>query len=139
MNAIDLFLENWKALATKYIAESKIKIEAAQAENKATKALPSYQLNLNLKRDYGFAYDMKDASDEYISKFLAVEAETKKKSLIEKVEEKAGKILDARGLTIGADGNINGTVVGSTKTVSVKTILAGGWNVQCLHFRVVVK
>lgn len=63
----------------------------------------------------------------------------KKKSLISKIEKKAGNIINATKLEIGIDGNINGTIQGELRTVRIETILAGGHNIQCLHYRVLVK
>lgn len=63
----------------------------------------------------------------------------KKKKLISTVEKKAGKIIDVSELYIGVDGNINGSIKGELKTVSVNTIYAGGYNVQCLHYRILIK
>lgn len=56
-----------------------------------------------------------------------------------RVAEKVGKITDAAGLAIGMNGEINGYVEGDKGGATINTILAGGWNIQCLHFRVLVK
>lgn len=77
--------------------------------------------------------------DSFLEKFLDKEVEVKKATLIEKIEAKAGTIIDADKLYIGADGSINGYVLGSIKQVQVETIYAGGYNIQCLHYRVLVK
>ena len=53
--------------------------------------------------------------------------------------DKAGKILDCSNLYIGVNGDINGTIKGEIKEVKVTSIIAGGWNIQCKHFRVLVK
>ena len=37
------------------------------------------------------------------------------------------------------NGEINGWVEGDKSNVSVETITAGGWNIQCRHFRVLVR
>ena len=74
-----------------------------------------------------------------LNKILNREVVTKKTNLIARVEKKAGKIIDASLLKIGIDGNLNGIVKGSTKTVNVTTIYAGGYNIQCLHYRILVK
>lgn len=49
-----------------------------------------------------------------------------------------GKITDAKGLTIGMNGELNGLVIGDKDSATVTTILAGGYNIQCLHYRVLV-
>jgi flagellar motor component MotA len=77
--------------------------------------------------------------EERLNKALDKEVERKKKTLIARIEKKAGNILDANGLCIASNGEINGTITGSIKTVCVNTIYAGGYNIQCLHYRVLVK
>lgn len=77
--------------------------------------------------------------DSFLEKLLNKEVENKKATLIKKIESKAGQIIDAKNLYIGADGNINGYVIGNIKQVNVETIYAGGYNIQCLHYRVLVK
>jgi glucan phosphorylase len=78
-------------------------------------------------------------NDELLDKMLDREVENKRSLLFDRIEKKAGKVVDAAGLYIGHDGNINGVVVGENKTVRVTTIYAGGYNIQCLHYRILVK
>lgn len=91
------------------------------------------------KSFYGGAIDICQKTDKELNKFLDREVEAKKRNLIMRIEKKAGNILDATGLYIGSTGEINGIVKGNIKTVKVETISAGGYNVQCYHFRVLVK
>lgn len=60
-------------------------------------------------------------------------------TLVYRVKEKTGEITDAGGLQLGMNGEINGTVVGEQGRATVTTIGAGGYNIQCFHFRVLVK
>lgn len=89
------------------------------------------------KKDLNIVASMYDES--FLDGILDREVEHKRANFISKVEKKAGKIVDAKGLRIGVDGSINGTVVGEIKTVNVETIYAGGYNIQCLHYRILVK
>lgn len=59
-------------------------------------------------------------------------------TLVYRVSTKVGKITDAAGLTIGMNGELNGLVIGDKDNATVTTILAGGYNIQCLHYRVLV-
>jgi len=74
-----------------------------------------------------------------LDKNLDREVKAKKINLIARIEKKAGVIFDASYLKIGVDGNLNGIVEGDIDKVTVTTIYAGGYNIQCLHYRVLVK
>ena len=77
--------------------------------------------------------------DNYLEPALDNMAKEKEIHFMARVQKKAGEILDMSGLSLGFDGSINGTVIGKERTVTVKTVFAGGHNVQCLHYRVMVK
>lgn len=62
----------------------------------------------------------------------------KKIFIIYRVNGLIGKIVDAGSLYMGKDGNINGVIIGEKRHCHCQTILAGGHNVQCLHFRFLV-
>ena len=57
--------------------------------------------------------------------------------LILRTEEKAGNVKDYTCLHVGPNG-IEGYIEGDKGTVEVRSILAGGWNIQRLHVRVLV-
>ena len=76
---------------------------------------------------------------EKLSSKLDKEVKNKRISLINRVQNKAGEILDASMLKIGVDGSINGWITGKRQKVEVQTIYAGGYNIQCLHYRILVK
>lgn len=58
--------------------------------------------------------------------------------LMNRVTEKVGKVTDASNLHY-KNGVINGFIVGEKGKVRVETILAGGYNIQCLHIRTLLK
>lgn len=62
----------------------------------------------------------------------------KKAKLYKKIEGKVGEVTDVK-LYCGDDGTPNGTVEGTKGMVTISTIIAGGYNIQCLHYRVLVK
>lgn len=75
---------------------------------------------------------------ESIAKHIANEKNVKISLLIMRVEKITGKITDAAGLNIGAKGDIVGYIIGENGVAHLQTILCGGWNVQCWHFRTLV-
>lgn len=72
-------------------------------------------------------------------KDTAADKKAKREMFYARIAEITGAIKDAKYLTIGDNGEINGIVYGDKGTVSVETISAGGWNIQCFHFRVLVR
>ena len=81
----------------------------------------------------------KKSVEVFLDEMMDREVERKEKQLMYRVKAKAGNIVDASGLYIANDLNINGRVIGDKETVSVRTILAGGYHIQCLHYRILVK
>lgn len=77
--------------------------------------------------------------DEFIEKFLDKEVESKRNKLISRIVKKCGNITDARNLRIGINGEINGHITGEIKTAKIETVYAGGYNIQSLHYRVLIK
>ena len=59
-------------------------------------------------------------------------------NLIDRVTKYVGQITDYSNLFLTGP-SINGIIVGERGRVRLETILAGGWNIQCLHNRVLVK
>lgn len=53
--------------------------------------------------------------------------------------EHVGKVTEISMGRIGADGSFNGVVKGEKGIVQIETILAGGYNIQRLHYRVLFK
>lgn len=52
--------------------------------------------------------------------------------------ETVGTITDAAALYIGPEGDINGIIVGTEGKAKIQTIGAGGYNIQCFHFRTLI-
>ena len=95
------------------------------------RTLPNYLLP--------FRYATENGITEELNKVLDREVTNKRDALIYRTNEKIGDIVDASGLYIGSNGEINGFVVGTTGKARVETIYAGGYNIQCLHYRVLIK
>lgn len=106
------------------------------------------ELNALKKMYYDVAHSISkevysaDAEDnvnhEELDKILEKEMQKRYNNLVTKVTKVTGKIIDASYLTIGVDGNLNGIIVGEDGKAKVNTIGAGGYNIQCYHFRTLV-
>jgi len=111
--------------------------ERARIQSNVSRTLYKKWESTHTKKELAIVAEM--WNDDFLETLLNKEVESKKKQFIAKVEKKAGTITNAKGLKIGIDGTINGTVIGEKDTVEVETIYAGGYNVQCLHYRILVK
>jgi hypothetical protein len=74
-----------------------------------------------------------------LDEILDKEVKVKKANIISRVEKAIGKIIDASYLKVAENSELNGIIVGENGRCKVDTITAGGWNIQCIHFRVLVK
>ena len=76
---------------------------------------------------------------EKLNKILDDEVTNKYKDLVRRITKVVGEIQDVSNLSIGSkQGEINGTVKGTKGIATVDTISAGGYNIQCFHYRVLV-
>ena len=162
-NTIDSFLEDWKNKAREYYLSrldeySIVREKYTKALNEYTDndAKSPYKENLNVVynefNDYqknppysklvfkivdNMYYDRKLNRPCPLENILDKEVANKKATFIARIEKKAGTIKNV-DLNIGVDGSINGKVVGNKNTVSVYSIIAGGWNIQIAHYRVLI-
>ena len=73
-----------------------------------------------------------------LKKELEQEKKAKYDDLINRANSICGTIKDATGLSIGEKGELNGLVIGDRGTAYIETIGAGGYNIQCYHFRTLI-
>lgn len=164
-HAIDTFLATWREASFKYytdlfnqqrtLANTKNELmtkynyyttrinqvlepEYVEASN-ALKAFNKKQTksDLCILDNMNYDYNQKRGT-QFLDKLLDNEVKKKKVQFIARIEKKSGEIKDVN-LTIGTDGSINGLVKGETATVDVYSIVAGGYNIQKAHYRVLVK
>ena len=75
---------------------------------------------------------------EKLNRELDQEGNRKYDFIVERTNEIVGTITDAKHLRIGDKGDLNGFIVGTRGTAKVETISAGGYNIQCFHFRTLI-
>jgi len=73
-----------------------------------------------------------------INEIVNYEANRKYINFLNRIKKAVGKTLDCSGLYIADNLEINGIVSGELGKAKIETITAGGHNIQCLHYRVLV-
>ena len=73
-----------------------------------------------------------------MTKDLTDDANAKYDDIIERTNKIVGKITDASHLSVGEKGELNGIIYGTRGKARVETIGAGGYNIQCFHFRTLI-
>ena len=161
------FLENWKKRTTEYYEMSfeSYKREEEEYSNKSseyidwwnknfkercteagenrTKEYKKYKKEFHRKWNWIVLYtEWKDGNyylnRERLKKDLDREANVMYDDLVARVMKYTGEITDASYLSIGEKGELNGFIVGKEGKAKVETIDAGGYNIQCYHFRTLV-
>ena len=85
-----------------------------------------------------YMFQSYDGSMERLKKLLNEEADKKYDFIISRTAAIVGEITDASNLSVGAKGNLNGYIIGPQGKAKVRTIGAGGYNIQCFHFRTII-
>lgn len=73
-----------------------------------------------------------------LNKLLDEDVKLKRDMFLARIKEVIGDIKDLKGLRISPRGEINGIAKGVRCNAKVETITAGGYNIQCFHFRLLV-
>ena len=81
----------------------------------------------------------KENSERYIDEvkleeILLKDCKARYFQLVNEVTNITGIIMDAQDLRIRA-GELNGIIIGEKGKAKVQTFSAGGWNIQCYHYR----
>lgn len=121
---------NWSARKDKELMKQ---MEAPKKKAKAHHAMFNY-LDRYMERKNG-EYHL---NMELLQKDLDKEANMKYYFIVERTNRIVGQITDASNLSIGNKGDLNGFILGTRGTAKVQTIGAGGWNIQCYHFRTLI-
>lgn len=79
-------------------------------------------------------YRDKDERCAWLNKTLEEEKKAKLIFLINSITYITGPITDAKHLYVSA-GDLNGVIVGEKGVAKIQTFSAGGYNIQCFHYR----
>lgn len=158
------FLENWKAKTIVYFKAEKERYDISKKEyyerdreyvekynNRSRLGLTKEevrelekehrQYRNNFKREWSHVTQFFHGSrtwEENLERDVEQEKNRKYDDIIERVNAIVGTITDASNLRVGAKGDINGIIIGDRGKAKVQTIGAGGYNIQCFHFRTLV-
>lgn len=83
-------------------------------------------------------YSTIEESEARLTADLDREADIKYDDIVNRACGIVGTITDAKGLSVGAKGELNGVVIGDRSRARINTIGAGGYNIQCYHFRTLI-
>lgn len=73
--------------------------------------------------------------EKALQKMLDAEYRAKYDWMLDQVISITGEITDASFLQIADTGELNGHIIGKKGTARINTFSAGGWNIQCFHYR----
>lgn len=141
LKPIDQLLDNWKANLTEQVPAL---YKQYKEKRKAIWHAPEldgynkFKAQADLKSSYGKMVVEHGYDPVKFATFLDKEASCKKVDIIDRCNDKAGGIDEVEWTYIGPDGRINGIISGPKGRFSIKSIFAGGYNIQCLHVRVLV-
>lgn len=126
MEVIDVFFEEWK--------QKFISFHISVKKKKYKDILEMIQTKQITKETYLISRE----SFERIQEIADQEVKAKKEKLIAQIAGKVGNILDVN-LKMNPVNGVDGVIKGDKASATIRTILAGGDNIQCLHYRTLVK
>lgn len=88
----------------------------------------------NLVAIRNYPEKVRTVNEAKLEEILIKDCKARYFQLVNEVTEITGIITDATNLTIHG-GELNGNIIGEKGTASVNTFSAGGWNIQCFHYR----
>lgn len=75
---------------------------------------------------------------DYIVKVLDQDAQIRLATLIAQIKDRAGEVVDCK-LTRNGNNGYDGWIKGTRESFAIQTILAGGYNIQRLHYRTIFR
>ena len=134
--------EVMKDLESKYGKTAVLKMSAEVKEELKDRKVDYTSRNMYIKTHFNsITVELSQLGSEMNDKLeslLSSEVNKKRADFYARCYKVVGDITDASSLHVGKNGSINGTIVGKLGKAVVETIMAGGYNVQVLHYRVLV-
>lgn len=139
MEELRVFLEGWKKDCREFYVGIATKLINGELTHKELKEkLSGADYNKITSLVYTIRFEGGKDTDKVLA-FLNKEADKKEADFVAKVNKYVGNVLSCRGLHTSIDFGINGIVEGENGKIKVETIVAGGYNIQRKHFRILVK
>ena len=137
---IDNFLAQWKQKQKEdairifdYVSNYKYELCKWSKEDTEVRKMKN-----SLSYSLGFAIKRNSKSDVvYVESTLDKEVAKRKQNLIDAIIKKGGNIISVIHLRFSID--LDGAFECEKGTVDLKTISAGGYNIQCYHYRTLIK
>lgn len=85
-----------------------------------------------------YVYDSVEVDEDKLDKVLETEKKAKYRDLVHRITAEVGTIQDVSHLHIAATGQLNGIVTGDKGKASIETVGAGGYAIQCFHYRTLI-
>ena len=153
------FLNQWRAKANEFYHDEAKRLyevyQEHQLKNEAIKLIQDYKVRSEeSNKEYHRYHEIEKnfspllrnirtyrepyLHEDELQKALDREVKAKYNDLVVRMKNAVGEIQDCSQLRIGGNGSINGIISGTKGKAKMETITAGGYNIQCLHYRVLV-
>ena len=125
------FVEKWNGRIRYNLTREEIK--ALENEHR------DYRKNFQSKWNHVTQFNHGERSwEENLERDLEIEKNRKYDDIVERTNEIVGQITDVSMLRVNPKGNLDGYITGTRGKAKVETIGAGGYNIQCFHFRTLI-
>ena len=141
--ALDTFINEWIVRSKQYYADLRAERKRLHEEARNMTFADYWEKQGWWSRNWYsrhpmVAINMLDYGIDHLHEIIEKDAEKRKADFLARISKKVGNITECN-LRMASDCEINGTATGDLGTARVSSILAGGWNIQRLHYRVLVK
>lgn len=124
--ALNEFISKWEDLAFNYYMDLRVELKKLDT---------STFINKYSKSDY---FIVCNESQQGIKDLITKDAKKRKADFMKRISKKVGNIQEVN-LHMADNLEINGTAKGDKGEARVTSIIAGGYNIQKAHYRVLVK